>query len=278
MREHNIKLIASDLDGTLLNKDKHLTDRTARALKALSKKGIIFVPATGRPLFSVPDYIKNFDAVKYIITSNGAATNKMPTGEEILSRTLSCDDIKNVCEIIHNKKIMIEVFSKGKAYTDKKFLDNLSLYGVTGMHADYTLSTRYPVENLMSALTKTTLPVENINLIFTDLSLRQEINLQIQQKNFAQITSSSPKNLEITSRFASKGSALKHICTLLGISMSETMCFGDGENDTDMLKECGYSFAMNNSSDYVKSFAKYTAQSCDEEGVAKVIENFILSS
>ena len=275
MKNHKIKLVASDLDGTLLNTDKHLSKKTFDAINRLLLEDIIFVPSTGRSLHSVPKFIKDIPSLKYLITSNGAVINHLPTNSNIASFNLSPAIVTSIIEIIRSNDIMIEAFSKGFAYCDENTMNNLSRYGVFGSHADYVLKTRTHVKNIYTFFEENINHIENINLIFKDLNLRTYI-FDILSKELSEcITSSSPYNLEIASPFASKGKSLKHLCSLLKINMDHVMCFGDGENDIDMFEICQFSFAMENSQNNVKLKASYLAPHCNEDGVAKILDDYI---
>lgn len=272
----NIKLIATDLDGTLLNSQKQLTKPLINAICKLQNKGIVFVPTTGRVLSSVPDAVKEIESLKYIITSNGAAINNLHTGEEIASCPIPENTLMQTIKKAAFLPIMIEIFYKGKAYTEKKYIDNLNNYGVVGWHVDYVLSTRTPINNTMEFAKENATQIENINLIFADQNLRLNFKQYLEEKDFATVTSSSPNNLEITNKLATKGNALKTLCTKLNILPSQVAAFGDSSNDYDMLKFAGLSIAMENGEEHIKKIAHHVTSSCDENGVLSAIERFIL--
>jgi HAD-superfamily hydrolase, subfamily IIB len=272
----NIKLVASDLDGTLLNSQKQLTHTLVNAIGRLQRNGIIFVPATGRVLNAVPDYVKSIPLLKYIITSNGAAINDIHTGKEIASSYLPVETTINTIKKAAALPIMIEIFSGGKAYTEKKFISNLNYYGVVGQHINYVLSTRTPINNTLQFIEEHPNQIENVNLIFSDAKLRLAFRQELTAENFAAVTSSSPNNLEITSKLATKGNALKTLCNQLNILPEQVVAFGDSSNDEDMLKFAGLGIAMGNGEEHIKKIATHTTFSCDENGVLAAMEKFIL--
>ena len=170
---------------------------------------------------------------------------------------------------------MIEIFYKGKAYAEKKFIDNLSNYGVVGWHVDYVLSTRTPINSTLEFAKENATQIENINLIFADPNLRLNFKQYLEEKDFATVTSSSQSNLEITNKLATKGNALNTLCTKLNILPSQVAAFGDSSNDYDMLKFAGLSVAMENGEEHIKKIANHVTSSCDENGVLAAIERFI---
>jgi len=272
----NIKLVASDLDGTLLNSQKQLTPQLLKAILKLQNSGIIFVPTTGRVLSSVPDQVKAIESLKYIITSNGASINNLHTGKEIASCPIPTDTLMHIIKKAAALPIMIEIFYKGKAYTEKKFIDNLNRYGVVGWHVNYVLSTRTSINSTLEFVEENSHHIENINLIFADAQLRLNLKKELEEQNFASVTSSSPINLEITSKLATKGNALNTLCTKLNILPAQVAAFGDSSNDYDMLKFAGLSVAMENGEEHIKKIAHHVTKSCDEDGVLIALERFIL--
>ncbi|MGE4213994.1 MAG: Cof-type HAD-IIB family hydrolase [Anaerotignaceae bacterium] len=272
----NIKLVASDLDGTLLNSQKQLTKPLLNAICKLQNSGIVFVPTTGRVLSSVPNQVKEIESLKYIITSNGAAINNLHTGEEIASCPVPESTLMHTIKKAATLPIMIEIFYKGKAYTEKKYIDNLNRYGVVGWHVDYVLSTRTPINSTLKFAKENASQIENVNLIFADTNLRHNFKQYLEEKDFATVTSSSPNNLEITNKLATKGNALNTLCNKLNILPSQVAAFGDSSNDEDMLKFAGLSVAMENGEEHIKKIAHHVTHSCDEDGVLAAIERFIL--
>lgn len=272
----NIKLVASDLDGTLLNSQKQLTTPLFKAICEIQNSGILFVPTTGRVLSAVPDGVKAIPSLKYIITSNGAAINNLHTGEEIATCPIPTDTLMHTIKMTADLPIMVEIFSRGKAYTEKKFMDNLNRYGVVGPHVNYILSTRTPIRNTLEFVEQRPTEIENINLIFADATLRLNFKQELEEQNFASVTSSSPINLEITSKFATKGNALNTLCNQLNILPEQVVAFGDSSNDYDMLMFAGLSVAMENGEEHIKKIAHHITHSCDEDGVLAALKRFIL--
>jgi len=270
-----IKLIASDLDGTFLTPAKEVTLKNRQILEKCAEKNIIFVPATGRTLGAVPQYVLGLPAAKYVITSNGAAVYELPSGKQIIDECLRPDTAGMIYEELKKHNVMVEFFSKGTAYTAKKFADNLSQYGVFGQHAYYIQSTRKKAACLDDVFYENIASIENINIIFPDIALRGKLKNYFASTIDAFITTSSANNMEISSVLATKGNSLKKLCALLSIKKEETMAFGDSENDMDMLSFSGYGVIMDNADEKLKEKADYRAKSCSESGFADFLKNYI---
>lgn len=270
-----IKLIASDLDGTLLTTYKQLTQRLLSVLKKAYEKNIILVPATGRTLTAIPRYVLDIPSAKYIITSNGACVYKNGSAKPIFKECL----LPEYAELIFNESnalnAVTEIFADGKAYIDKKQAENLSSYGINGHHAEYIKNTRIVVESLRDTMLKNIDSIENINSIFSDMALRESFRNDMKTKISASVTSSSPNNIEISSLKADKAEALKSLCLMLDIAPSDTIAFGDSENDVSMLSFAGKGVLMSNSDKLLKSDKFEISTSCDNYGVARILEKYI---
>ncbi len=267
----DIKLIASDLDGTLFTTDKVITDRLKKAIKSITDKGILFVPATGRVHDAVPESIKNL-YVSYMITSNGARIIDVKTGKDIVQNFIPDEYVDFVVEAIKSHHVIIEVFRDNKAFVDKKVHMNPEKYGVTPHHARYIKDTRIPVEDIFEDIKSHKAYLENINIIFDDKALQNAITKKLKDYGKLTVTSSSPINIEITSLLATKGNALGELSKKLGFTRDNVMAFGDSENDISMIEFAGIGVAMANADENVKHYAKIVADSCDDFGVAKIIE------
>jgi len=267
-----IKLIASDLDGTLLTTFKQLTERTKTALANAHKKGIIFVPATGRTLSAIPDYVKAIPSAEYIITSNGACVYKKDSDTPIFKESIEFDYVSQIYEKTLQDDLVLEIFADGKAYISSHQANNLSFYGITGRYADYIKNTRNYTDNLYSLIKKEKNNIENINIIFNDPIRREEYRQYLKKGFNATITSSSSNNIEISSINANKGHALETLCNHIGISSENVLAFGDSENDISMLDFAGEGVLMENSDFSIRKPNFTITTTCDNHGVARIIE------
>ena len=270
-----IKLIASDLDGTLLTSKKEITPRLYQALKKINELGIYFVPSTGRSFDSLPADVKSLPFLKYVITSNGASVYDAEKKEDIVQNFLPPTAVDITLEIAKNLPVIIEFFKDGKAYIAKDVFDDLSPYHLTESHIHYIKTTRSPVRDFFGVIEKNKSSLENINLVFSDMELRKEIWDLLKSKGHASVTASSPKNIEITSKNATKAQALEMLCGLLGLKQENVLAMGDGDNDLPMLQFAGIGVAMANGEEHVKKAADCIADDCNDFGAAKILEQII---
>ena len=273
----NIKLVASDLDGTLLNKNKEITPRLFAALKKLDELGIYFVPSTGRPFGTVPQAIKELPFLKYVITSNGATIYDAVEQKNIIENFLTPEAVDAVIEIARELPVITEYFIEGKAYIAKKVYDDLSPFDLTESHVTYIKNSRTPVEDFWNEMKRNNTVLENINLVFADMELRKETWNRLKALGLASVTAATTKNIEITSLYATKAKALEKLCEVLGFTRENVLAMGDGDNDMPMIQFAGIGIAMENGEEHIKQAADIIADDCNDFGAAKILEQIIES-
>ena len=115
-----IQIVAFDLDGTLLDSDKNISERNIRALARCAEKGIYVVPTTGRPTDGVPKRIRELPGVRYAITTNGGAIVDLETGEQLMACTLSPQKAVELLEITREFDVMADPYIGGRAVTEER--------------------------------------------------------------------------------------------------------------------------------------------------------------
>ena len=261
------RLIACDLDGTLLNSKKEMSQDLTQTLEALMEQGIWFVPVTGRCFQAVPSQVLSLSGLRYVVTSNGAAADDCKTQKRLFTTSLPSKEVSHLFHTYFPLPILTEVFLDGHAYIDQAAWDQLDQFGLSETSYHYVRRTRKPVEHLPAFVSDHVQELENINLVFRDPALRLQTLSKLQQNPAITVTSSSTANLEITHPCATKGHALQTICNLLHLSPQDVVAFGDSPNDADMLRFTPHSYAMAGGSAEILQTAAHTTSSCDEEGV-----------
>jgi len=268
-----IELIATDLDGTLLTDDKRISKVNLKAINDAVDAGIYFVPSTGRALYTIPENVLSLEGVKYVITSNGAAVTDLKSKEIIYKKQLDINTAQQVIEYGLDMGIMVEIFVNGRAYTLKKFMARLVEYGVNPKFTDWMEDTR-TVVNKFEEILKNGTTVENINMIYTDLSKRVETHSYLTRNLEVEVTNSLGYNLEVGAKGCSKGEALEALAKKLSIDMGKVMCLGDNDNDRDMLRRAGISIAMANADNTLKENVTYVSKGNNEDGFAHAVYKY----
>ncbi|MBC6003850.1 sugar-phosphatase [Paeniclostridium sp. NSJ-45] len=267
------KLIALDIDGTLLNSKKEVTKEVFDAIQMAKKKGVKVVLSTGRPLPGVQSLLKELklnDEENYVVTFNGGLVQEISSQEVISNIEMSCEDfdiIYNELSKKHNIKIHINTpDSVVVPYKDapKYSIHEANLNNIRVICMDESEIN----ENLTFCKVMLIDEPEIIDNIITKIP-----------KDFHDkytIVRSAPFFLEFLNKKVNKGSGLQALCNKLNIDPCEVIAVGDEENDRHMIEFAGLGVAMGNARDSIKEIANYITDSNDNHGVAKVISEFIL--
>ena len=273
-----IKLIATDLDGTFVDSKKQMIEENVKAFAECAERGIQIVPTTGRTKVGIPDAIKTLPGVRYAITNNGGVVVDLETGEELCSCRLDSELAAKVMEIAKDSAddIMYDAYIDGIGYSRFEFFENLEHYLYDPGILDLVKLTRRPVEDNIAYVKTCGCGVEKINMFFVDMEARARMRAQLSEVPGILVTSSLPNNLEINAYGADKGTALLWLAEYLNIQREEVMALGDGENDLSMIRAAGIGVAMGNAEEHVKAAADYITATNDEAGVAAAVHKFVL--
>ena len=269
------KLMLSDLDETLLVKH-HVPEFNVEAIKAARKKGLKFVPATGRAYNMIPEILKEIDAYdqegEYSICFNGALIVENKNNRIIEFKGLEFSKMKEIFEAGLNFDVCIHVYTPDNLYvfnlseSERQRIKNQKLEAV------------YPEVNSVDFLKDT--PISKILYQNVDVSylMSLEEGLKPITDGHCAVSYSSNRYMEFNALGVDKGQGLIDLANKLGIAIEETIAVGDNYNDMAMLKVAGLSVAANNAVDDVKAACDYTTNANNNEGVvAELIEKFIFN-
>ncbi|MEY8356991.1 Cof-type HAD-IIB family hydrolase [Lachnospiraceae bacterium 54-53] len=271
----NIKLIALDLDGTLLDSKKQLSDANRQALSLCIQKGIWIVPCTGRTISGVPAEVKGIPGVRYAITTNGGVIEDLEEKKVIDTRMLPWELALELLQTVDAYRVMYDPYIDRRGITEPRFFEHLSEYNLSQELQDMVRDTRDIYPNIIEFVKKSRKPVEKINLFFADMEERARLRAELEKRNDILVTSSMPLNLEINALGATKGDAILRLASHLGIEREQTMAIGDGENDFSMIQKAGIGVAMRNGREELLAAADYITDTNDEDGVAAAIKRFV---
>ncbi len=264
-----VKLIVTDLDGTLLKKEDIVSDNTVAALKEADAAGIKIAVATGRSYSSSKKIIAQLPIDKYVINVNGGKVYDIVNDSDLVAeKTLSMNEVEKIMNILNDG---------GYEY----FLNHE--HGFVASH--YNESTKYFQEIVRVNVTISrdfSYIVENDLKIFKFLVITEPKNYdKMQNELFSDldiyITSSHANNVEIMPRGVNKGAAVEDILKEYGFTWDEVMAFGDNFNDLEMLEKAKYSYAMENAVDKLKEISYGVTLSNADDGVAHQIREYLAS-
>ena len=171
----NIRLIASDLDGTLLTDKKEISEMTKEALKETARRGIHFVPATGRSFSAVPKEVLGLPNTEYVITSNGAAIYSISMGKRIYECILDEKSVETILKVEKPESIVMEAFVEGIPYSDRTYVENPKAYGATDYGAVYVKNTRHAVEDISFFVKENRKQIDSMAFVGGTPKLREKL-------------------------------------------------------------------------------------------------------
>lgn len=270
--KNKIKLIGVDLDGTLLRDDKSLCDGAHKVIVSAAQRGMYVVPITGRPFSGIPDCIRNIDEIKYIISSNGAQIIHAESGESIFSFPLSNEKCNEIIDIFSRTDCMFEAFADNVGYIEQDVYDYYVKTYMGTPVGDYIFSSRRVTESIPALFRGTGRTADEMFAICKNTQIRAELAAVLDKIDGIQYCMLGDRFIEVTKKGTDKGEALEVLCDFLGVSLSQTIAFGDGENDLQFLKKAGIAVAMANAFDSVKAHADIIAKSNNDNGVCEIIK------
>ena len=270
-----IRLVAFDLDGTLLDDEKRLPRENLEALQEAAGQGVVCVPATGRIVSAIPPVVRQLPFVRYFIVTNGAAIYDAREDRLLLRADIPLELALDCCRYMAGLPIVYDCYQNERGWMNRAFYENLEPFFVTEPRMlELIRQTRTPVEDLYETLKARGEPVQKLQMFFRpDQMDRRADQLKALPERFPQLcaTSSVSNNIEINSVHAGKGKALHALCGHLGIDPAETVAFGDGSNDLELLEMAGLGVAMSNAQEPVLLLAGAVAGNNNEGGLGKML-------
>ncbi|WP_010677337.1 Cof-type HAD-IIB family hydrolase [Bacillus timonensis] len=287
-RIFEMKLIASDLDGTLLNENSKVSEANVRAIQKALDKGIKFVVVTGRSYDAAIMPIKEVGLTCPIITLNGASSFDIDGNvlRDIPMDKVVCKKVYTAC---HNGKMYTEFFTnKGLfSFGRDRFIDRMTRWWktvqpeLTDEEINQKIEYRFQNESVQFVEDYDQLEAIDDLKIYKLLSFAEDedshekVFNELKDEGGVVITSSGYLNLEFNHPEAKKGLALKELANSMGIEMKDVMSLGDNLNDKSMLEMAGRGVAMGNADEEILNLCTFHTKTNEEDGVAYAIEEML---
>jgi Cof subfamily protein (haloacid dehalogenase superfamily) len=270
------KLIAMDMDGTLLNNNKEVSERSKQSLRKASELGVKLVICTGRIFASARYYAKLIGAKAPIVASNGAYIREKDRNEVVYEKALPSEIVHKLVDLIKSYDLYPQLFTVDTIYTEKLvyFSKNYSKWNETLPEED-----RIKVEvvkDIKAVIEENNGKILKSVVMGDDGDKISRLKKEIKEKLNVTAISSMDNNIEIMAPDISKGNAVNVLADYYGVLPEEVICVGDNENDLSMIEYAGLGVAMGNATEELKLAADYITDTNENDGVAKVIERFIL--
>lgn len=266
-----IKLIAIDIDGTLITSNHLITDEVKQAIQTALNHGVKIVLCTGRPTPSAMTYVNELNLNNtddYLITYNGAVMHRLDSKDPIYQQILEYSDIQDLFACAEKFNTHVHAISDHGIYTPNK---DISRYTVLESWLTH-MPLFYETPNQLDPHT-----VYNKLMMVDEPSILDYLvaHLDNNISDRYTILRSEPYYLEFVNNKASKGRAVARLMTKLNLSKDQVMGIGDSGNDLDLMTSCGIGVAMGNATEELKELADYITDTNDNNGVAKAIQKFI---
>ena len=269
----DIKIIASDLDGTLLNNNSQLSDYTRAVLRSYAEKGTKIVFATGRAFDTVPKSVTDFAFAHYIICSNGAGVYDLKHKKLLKSCVINKDSARKLTDYALKNKLGLELIVGGKAHGEKYYFEHPEEFGFDKRSRDYLFSTRKRIKDFNAFLSENIKKIESIDFVLKNPEMKEEIKAVFGDDKNLYITSSHFRIVEFSSPESGKEKALKYILSVENLSKNEMIAFGNAENDIGMIELASLGVASADSPEKVKEKADAVCGGCNDDGVAEFLES-----
>ncbi|MDQ0207150.1 Cof-type HAD-IIB family hydrolase [Alkalicoccobacillus murimartini] len=246
IEKKEIKLVALDIDGTLLDSKHELSEENMKAIAEAQAQGVYVVLSTGRSLMTCSEYAKTLNLGSYLVTVNGSEI--WDTEGKLVERNkLESHLVQKMWDLSNEHGTHAWATAVGEVWRNEMPED---------IHATEWLKFGFDVQ---------------------DDVIRHAIQKELESHAELEISNSSPTNLEINAAGINKARGLEKVCGYLGLTMDQVMSVGDSLNDLAMIKEAGIGVAMGNAQDFVKDHADWITLTNDEAGVASAIRKWVLS-
>ena len=271
MKELNCKLIVSDFDGTLANSKNEVTEEVINAINGYVADGGIFAVCSGRILPSILPRVREMGLKGFVIACQGSVVADIESGKIIRSVTFTARQTAEICRALEGLETNVQAYYEGGFYSDlpadEKHLNLYeSIIGVNAEHVDGKLS-EFALSGKRAFNKVATLcrPEEQEGLyrkLLSALGDRYDV------------TCSAKVLVEISPYGETKGKALGFLSEYYGVPENSTCAVGDNLNDLSMIEAARYGVAVGNAAEGLKAAAKYVTVTCDQNAVARVIEEF----
>ncbi|WP_226659927.1 Cof-type HAD-IIB family hydrolase [Pseudalkalibacillus hwajinpoensis] len=264
------KMIVLDLDDTLLNAEQMISTRNKEALMQAQQEGKKVVLASGRPTFGMVSYAEELrlaDYESYILSFNGGKIINCQSEKDFFSQTLSVEAVQRLHEISLRENVYIHTYIGDEIITTEENPYTTIESDLTGL----------PITVVDSFIDRVKEPVVKVLMVGEPEHLKKvETKLQEELGEEFSVMRSKPYFLEFTHKGITKGTSIEKLIHELGIKREEVIAVGDSYNDQEMIEYAGLGVAMGNAPDDIKKISDYIADTNENDGVAKVVEKFLL--
>lgn len=268
------RLLAVDMDGTVLNSKKKISPRTEAAIHQALAGGKEVLFATGRCPSEMTEYVKLFPDMKYAMCLSGALIFDVKTGKSLSAVTISRDLAEQVLDRAEELDAMVNIYAGSDVFVEKRRRGNMEYFNCQCFAELYDGCAVW-VDDIREVLQERGDQIYKINLYCHD-EQNWKKGAEILERLPLSYASGIPMNFEISPFGVNKGVGLEMLSRVTGVPLAEMVAVGDEGNDIEMLRAAGLGVAMGNATDAVVDAADMMTADCDHDGVAEVISYCLL--
>jgi Cof subfamily protein (haloacid dehalogenase superfamily) len=265
------KVLALDLDGTLVGNDKEIKERDRQLVIEAQQRGVVVVLASGRPMFGmtpIAEAIRMDEFGGFILSFNGGKTIQFPTEEVIQEKVFPLDMLAAIYAVAKEEKMEMISYEDDYILTERP--EDIYVYKESFLNRMPMRKVDKLTEYITFNVPKCLMVGDADRLALVEQRMKQDFGHRLN------IFRSEPYFLEIMPQGIDKGQALGKVLQHIGCSREEMIAIGDGFNDLTMVQSAGLGIAMANAQQVIKDAAQYVTLTNEENGVAHVVEKFIL--
>lgn len=271
------KLVALDVDGTLVRRDLTISPAVVRAVESLRDAGVAVSVVTGRCLAELTDFRRSFPWIRYFVVSNGATGFDAQTNNAFYENHLPLSIAREIEREARRYPVMSEVYADGVSYVNRACWEHSERFDAAFLHHTSLVEGRVPVDDVGALLAARSSDIEKLYFSFETISDLPKLRAFCEAFPVDLVTSIH-NGLEVNQKGVEKGAGLFALCNYLGVQPAETAAVGDGEADIAMFRVAGLSFAMENAKADVKAAADIVAPDHDDDGAAWAISQILLAT
>jgi hypothetical protein len=264
------KLLAFDMDGTILNSQKKISPRTKTAINDLIRRGVHVVAGTGRDLAEISDYRDDFKGMNYAILMSGGLIFDFFNDKPVKVHGLDEETIFKLIDFGLETQAMIHLHTVRDSIAREDDIQNMAAFGM-GIYQNMFDRICVRCDDCKEFVRNHPAEVVKVNLYHRDKSSRDKNFARIKPLNLS-ISFAEAFNLEMSPANITKGSGLRELCEFLNIDLAETVAVGDAHNDIEILQVAGVGVAMGNSIDEIKKIADFVTLDNDNDGFAAAVD------
>lgn len=269
------KMIALDMDGTLLSSSKHVLPETREAIEKAIQAGKVVAIASGRAVSEIEDCSEEIGRIRYAVCTSGAVVYDRLEKKMIYCQGFAEDVKLEILRIAVEENVMTYCVSSGDVFAERERLMHLDDYNMA-VYTEMVNRVFIKVDNIWEACVDGGMQLEKINLFSKTVEMRERLYKRL-EKLPVTIAQAEGNSLEVSPKGVTKALGLEKLCEHLAISPEQLIAVGDADNDKEMLGFAGLSVAMGNAIDEIKEISDVVVADNDHNGCAEAIEKYLLS-